>query len=190
MEKFDPIKFVLQFVELIFKLIDQYIPSPAKEIILSTFGAALLGGMIYGIFFRGFSPREVSHDEETEEDDRTPLKRQISKLKNLLKISLIERYYLYFNGIANASLMLGFAVLVDRRWSNSPRDGLPVKDQIGSFISILLAGLITSIILNVVIDLIAEPPLRRTDAINRAFLVSFAVNVLVFAAYHFNYLNL
>ena len=194
----------LKLVELIFQLIDKYIPSPEKEVILAAFGAALLGGMIYGFFFRGFRPATRDKRSENDEDDNkseersgSPLREQLSdakgEIRNLesrLTISFVERYYLYFNGIANASLMLAFAILVDRRWSTSARDTLPLKAQISSFISILLVGLVTSILLNILVDMLAAAPNRRTDVINRAFLIAFAINALVFVAYHLNYLNL
>jgi hypothetical protein len=132
-----------------------------------------------------------------DDEPSTPLREQLKEtqaevrgLNARLKISASERYYLYFNGIANASLMLGFAVLVDRRWSTSVRDQLPIKAQIGSFISILLVGLVTSIALNILVDLLATAPTRRTDVINRAFLIALAINALVFLAYHLNYLNI
>jgi hypothetical protein len=41
-----------------------------------------------------------------------------------------------------------------------------------------------------VVDLLAGPPSRRTDIINRAFPIAFAINALVFIAYHLNYLNM
>jgi hypothetical protein len=199
MDALNPFK----LVELVFQLIDKYIPSPEKEVILAAFGAALLGGMIYGMFFRGFRPaardRRSEDDDEGKREERSgsPLREQlleareqIRSLENRLTISAIERYYLYFNGIANASLMLGFAILVDRRWSPSKRDALPIKEQIGSFISILLVGLVTSILLNALVDILAAAPTRRTDVINRAFLIAFAINALVFVAYHLNYINL
>ena len=189
----------LEFIRLIFELTDKYISSPAKEILLGAFGAALVIGLFYGLFFRGFvSSRKPITLEEEEEEDRpsTSLREQLREAKAetrdltaRLAISPFERYYLYFNGIANASLMLGFAVLVDRRWSTSIRDQLPIKAQIGSFISILLVGLVTSIVLNILVDLLASAPPRRTDVINRAFLIALAINALVFLAYHLNYLN-
>jgi hypothetical protein len=189
----------LEYIKLIFELIDKYIPSPAKEILLGAFGATLVLGLVYGLFFRGFasSKKSGAPTEEGETKSSTPLRDQLREanadirdLEARLKISLFERYYLYFNGIANASLMLGFAVLVDRFRSTSARDSLPIKVQIGSFISILLVGLVTSIVLNVLVDLLATAPPRRTDVINRAFLIALAINVLVFLAYHLNYLNI
>lgn len=182
-----------EWIRLIYELTDQYIPSPEKEILLGMFGAALVAGLIYSLFV---SPKKPSSPAEEPDDDRTssPLreqlkeaKAQIRELAARLEISPFERYYLYFNGIANASLMLGFAVLVDRRLSPGIRD-IPVKTQIGSFISILLVGLGTSIVLNILVDLLATAPNRRTSVINRAFLIALAINALVFLAYHLNYL--
>ncbi len=189
----------LELIKLLFELTDKFIPSPAKEILLGAFGAALMLGLVYGLFFRGFvSPRRLEASEE-EDDSRSgsslreqlrEAKTEVRELTSRLAISHFERYYLYFNGIANASLMLGFAVLLDRHWSSSARDQLPIKTQIASFISILLVGLVTSIVLNVLVDLLASAPTRRTDVINRAFLIALAINTLVFLAYHLNYLNI
>lgn len=187
----------LELIRLIFELIDKYIPSPAKEILLGAFGATLMVGLIYGLF-RGFvSSKGQDGSEDDEDKPGTSLREQLREAKAEVRelnsrnaISPLERYYLYFNGIANASLMLGFAVLLDRHWSTSARDQLPIKAQIASFISILLVGLVTSVALNVLVDLLADAPTRRTDVINRAFLIALAINILVFLAYHLNYLNI
>lgn len=190
----------LKLIELIYELVDKYIPPPWKEVLLAAFSVFLLVGLVYGLFFRGFVSSPTSDPPNTLDDDDKPAttlrdqlreaKRDIRDLEARLEISALERYYLYFNGVANASLMLGFAVLMDRFWSTGARDQLPIKQQIGSFISILLVGLSTSILLNVLVDLLADRPSRRTDIINRAFLIAFALNALVFLAYHLNYLNL
>jgi len=96
-------------------------------------------GLIYGVFFRGFvsSRKSDAPDEDDSDKPSTALREQLREAKAevrdltaRLAISPFERYYLYFNGIANASLMLGFAVLVDRRWSTTVRDQLPLKAQI------------------------------------------------------------
>jgi hypothetical protein len=194
MKALDP----FEYIKLIYELTYQYIPSPWKEILLGAFGAFLLIGLVYGLFFRGFASRaSVDQPEEngenagtTRRDQLRDAKREVRELQARLEISPLERYYLYFNGIANASLMLALSVLVDRLWTTGQRDSLPIKQQISSFVSILLVGLFTSVILNVLIDLLAGPPSRRTDTINRAFLIAFAINALVFVAYHMNYLNL
>jgi hypothetical protein len=193
MKALDP----LELIKFIYEIIEQNVPPPAKGILISIFGAFLFVGLVYSIF-PGFMPRRARALPDNDEDEpgttlREQLrnaKKEVRELSARLEISWLERYYLYFNGIANASLMLGFSVLVDRLSSTGPRDQLPIKQQIGSFISILLVGLSVSVLLNVLVDLLAGPPSRRTDTINRAFLIALAINALVFAAYHLNYLNL
>src|SRR3954451_15505613 len=99
MEALNPLK----FITLIYELTDKYIPSPWKEILLSAFGALLLGGLVYGLFFRGFTSRPSSDPLEEESDKpgttlREQLrdaKRDIRDLEARLAISPLERYYLY-----------------------------------------------------------------------------------------------
>jgi hypothetical protein len=111
-------------IKAIFEVIDKYIATPFKEVLIVVFCLILLLGLVYGLL-SGFGPRRPSSSGDNagarQSDDGRDLlselkaaQAQIQQLERNAEIDRLERYYLYFNGIANASLMLALALLLAR----------------------------------------------------------------------------
>jgi hypothetical protein len=191
-------------IKAIFEVIDKYIATPFKEVLIVVFCLILLLGLVYGLL-SGFGPRRPSSSGDNagarQSDDGRDLlselkaaQAQIQQLERNAEIDRLERYYLYFNGIANASLMLALALLLARYHVPAFfKTTVPVQQQIGYLLSLISSGIVASVIIVFLVDALTRVELgksaRRTNLINRAFLISFVVNAFIFLGALFGVLH-